>query len=116
MKQACLDYFFINPSGKTDKFMANNWFGKKIILLNKDKIYLFANATSDKFLKEIIAINVISLCKCQEVVSHTTVATSYSNCYSLAAKRLDISLLIKHMTEEFPFYKQFGQIAIQDNA
>lgn len=41
--------------------MADNQFGEKIILLNQKKICAFANATSDEFLREIIAINVIFL-------------------------------------------------------
>lgn len=41
--------------------MIDNQFGKKIILLNKKKICPSANAKSDEFSQEIIAMNVISL-------------------------------------------------------
>ncbi len=41
--------------------MANNQFGERIILLNKKKICLSANAFFNKFLRETLAMNVISL-------------------------------------------------------
>ena len=40
----------INPSGRTNKFMANDHFGEKIILLNKEKVRPSSNAKSDEFL------------------------------------------------------------------
>lgn len=49
-KQAWLEYFLINLFERLDKFIANDQFGKKIILLNKKKVYLSANTKSDKFL------------------------------------------------------------------
>lgn len=61
LKQAWLDYSLINPSGKANKFMADDRFGERIILLNKEKIRPSANAKSDEFLREIVAMNVISL-------------------------------------------------------
>ena len=44
-----------------DKFIAKNWFDKKIILLNKMKICFSTNITFNKLLKKSIVINVISL-------------------------------------------------------
>lgn len=41
--------------------MADNRFGKRIILQNKEKIRLTANITSNEFLRKTIAINMISL-------------------------------------------------------
>lgn len=41
--------------------MANNRFDKKIILLNKEKICLSANVLSNEFLRETVAMNIISL-------------------------------------------------------
>ena len=61
LKQAWLDYSLINPSRRANKFMADDRFGEKIILLNKEKIRLSANAKSDEFLREIVVMNVISL-------------------------------------------------------
>lgn len=58
LKQVWLNYCLINLSGQADKFMADNQFGKKIILLNKKKICLSANVSSDKFFKKAVAINV----------------------------------------------------------
>ena len=37
LKQAWLDNCLINPFRQADKFIANNQFGKKIILLNEKK-------------------------------------------------------------------------------
>lgn len=49
-RQVWYDYYLINPSGKTNKFIANNHFGKRIILLNKKKVHYSSNAKSDEFL------------------------------------------------------------------
>ncbi len=49
--------------------MANNRFGKRIILLNKEKISPSANASSNEFLRKTVAMNVISFWKCREAVS-----------------------------------------------
>ena len=40
--------------------MANNWFDERIILLNKEKVRLFANAKSDEFFWKIVTLNVLS--------------------------------------------------------
>lgn len=50
LKQAWLDYYLINPFGQADKFMANNQFDEKIILLNKEMICPSANTYSNEFL------------------------------------------------------------------
>lgn len=89
--------------------------GKRIILLNKEKIRLSANVTSDEFLREIIAMNVIFLWKCQEAVFYTTKVTSHGNQHSLAAKLLNILLLVKHMTEDFLFHEQLGWTGMRIN-
>lgn len=85
--------------------MANNQFVKKIILLNKEKICLSANTISNKFLRKIIPMNMISLWKYQEVVSYATEKTLYGNCQNLAVKLPNILLLIKHITKGSLFYK-----------
>ncbi len=115
LKQAWLDYSLINLSGRADKFMADDRFGERIILLNKEKICPSANITSDEFLREIVAMNVISLWKCQEAVSHATGAISHGNQHSLTAKLPDILLLVKHMTEDFLFREQLGRTRIRNN-
>lgn len=40
--------------------MTDNQFGKKIILLNKNKVCFFANAKSDEFLKKIMTFDILS--------------------------------------------------------
>lgn len=39
--------------------MADDRFGKKIVLLNKEKVYPSANASTDEFLREIVSMNII---------------------------------------------------------
>lgn len=112
LKQAWLDYCLINPSGRADKFMADDRFGERIILLNKEMICPSANASSDEFLRETVAMNVISLWKCREAISRTTGATSHGNRDSLAAKLPDVSLLVKHMTEDSLFREQLGRTGL----
>ena len=95
--------------------MANNWFSEKIILLNKNKICLSVNAISNEFLREIVVINVMFLWKCQEAVSRATKAISHGNFHSFAAKLLDISLRVKHMTKDSLLHKQLDRTEMQSN-
>ena len=95
--------------------MADDRFGKKIILLNKEKIHLSANIISDKFLRETVVINIVSLWKCQEVVFRATGATLYGNCHSFAIRLPDILLFVKHMIEHSLFYKQSGWTGMWNN-
>lgn len=50
MKEAQLDSCLINISGRLNKFVPDNWFGEKIIMLNNENINPFTNAKSDEFL------------------------------------------------------------------
>lgn len=115
LRQAWYDYCLINPSGRPDKFMADDRFGERIVLLNKEKVRPSANAKSDELLREIVALNVLSLWKCKEAVSRATGATSHGNCHSLVAKLPDISLLVKHMTENSIFHEQLGRTGMRNN-
>lgn len=108
-KQAWLDYFLINPSGKVDKFMANDCFNKRIILLNKEKICPSANTTFDKFLRKIITIKVNFLQKCQKVISCVTGAISHGNYHNPATKLPNILVLIKYLTKDSLFHEKLGQ-------
>ena len=98
-----------------DKFMANNWFSKKIILLKKKKIYPSANVLSNKFFRKTMAINMISFWKCWKAISHIIGATLQGNCHNLTAKLLNISLFVKHMIENSFFYEQLGWKRLQSN-
>ncbi len=92
--------------------MVNDRFGERIILLNKEKVRPSANAKSDEFLWETVALNVLSLWTCKEAVSRAIGATSHSNCLSLVTKLPDISLLVKHMTDDSIFNEKLGRTSI----
>lgn len=94
--------------------MADDRFGERIILLNKEKVRPSANAKSDEFLREVVALNVLSLWKCREAVSRTTGATSHGNRHSLVAKLPDVSLLIKHMAGDSIFEEKLGRCGAQN--
>lgn len=95
--------------------MANDRFGERIILSNKEKVYPSANAKSDEFLRKIVALNVLSLWSCKEVISRATDATSHGNCHSFIAKLSDISLLIKHIIDDSIFNEKVGRTSMQNN-
>lgn len=114
-RQAWLDYCLINPSGRPGKFMADDRFGERIILLNKEKVRPSANAKSDEFLREVVALNVMSLWKCREVVSRATGVTSHGNRHSLVAKLPDVSLLVKHMTGDLIFREELGRCGLRNS-
>lgn len=94
--------------------MADDRFGERIILLNKEKVRPLANAKLDEFLREVVALNVLLLWKCREAVLRTTGATSHGNCHFLVAKLPDVSLLIKHMAGDSIFEEKLGQCGAQN--
>lgn len=67
-RQTWLDYYLINFTDKEGKFYVNNQFKKTIIKLNKEKVRLSTNIKSDIFLRETIALNIISLWKNKEML------------------------------------------------
>lgn len=55
--------------GRANKFFADNRFGEIIIKENKNKVKPSTNAILDKFLREIVALNIISLAKTREIMA-----------------------------------------------
>ena len=95
--------------------MADDQFGERIVLFNKEKVRPSANASTDEFLRKIVSMNVISLWKCREAVSRTIRATLHGNRHSLATKVHDASLLVKHMIEDSFFREQLGRTGLRNN-
>lgn len=95
--------------------MANDHFRKRIILLNKEKVRPLVNIKSDKFLKEVVALNILLLWKCKAAVLCTTGATLYGNRYFLVAKLLDVSLLIKHIADNSILEEKLSQCRAQNS-
>ncbi len=93
--------------------MADDRFGERIILLNKEKVHPSANTKSDEFLRKTVALNVLSLWTCKEAVSRATGATSDGNRHSLVAKLPDVSLLVEHMTDDSIFDEKLGHTGIR---
>lgn len=79
IKKTWMNYCLINTSEKTNKFFINDWFGETIIKENKGKVRPLANATSDRFLKETVILNIILLAKTREVMARKSGATNYGN-------------------------------------
>lgn len=95
--------------------MADDQFCKKIILLNKEKIYLFTNAKLDKFLEKIVVFTILSLLSYNQVVSYIIDTASYNNYHFFIFKIPDISFLIKYITNDSIFNKKSYCIGIQNN-
>lgn len=106
-KQVWLDYYVINLSGSKDTFMADNWFGETIIMLSKEKVQPLLNAKSDSFFCKTVALNVMLLWKCKEVMARVTRATFYRNHHLLMSTFSDMSLLVKHLVNDVAFEEQF---------
>lgn len=101
--------------GKSNKFLANDQFGEKIILLNKEKICLFANAKFDEFLEKIVVLNVLSLWLYKKVILYAIGITFYNNCHFFIAKLLDIFFLLKYIADDFIFEEKFSHTGMQNN-
>ena len=102
-KRAWYDYCLINPSGRADKFYADDRFGETIIKLNKEKIQLSANAKTDHFFKEIVALNQLSLWKSKLVMAQATRATNHGNRHAVVDTNHDIKVIVDLFVLEKPF-------------
>lgn len=77
IKKTWINYCLFNTSGKPTKFFADDRFGETIIKENKEKVKPLANATLDKFLIEVVVLNIISLAKAREIMVRKNDATKY---------------------------------------
>ena len=101
-----MDYCVINTSGRVNKCFADDWFGETIIKENKDKVKPLANATSDEFLRETVALNIISP---REVMARESGAINHGNHHSAVNNTIDISKLVQLLVEDGVFEEQLGQ-------
>lgn len=90
MKKPWIDYYLINMSGKINKLFTNSWFGKTIIKKNKDKVKLLANTISNKFLREIVILNIISFAKNKKVMAKESGATNHYYYHSIIKNTIDL--------------------------
>lgn len=66
------------------------------------------NTKLDKFLRKIVALNILLLWKYKEIVLYTIDVMSYGNYYSLIITLLDVFLIIKHMPGDLIFQKKLN--------
>lgn len=92
-------------SRKINKFFVNYWFSKTIINKNKDKIKPLVNAISNKFLREIFVLNIISLTKTRQVIIKKCGTTNYSNYYLVLNNFIDILKLVELLIKDSIFKK-----------
>lgn len=112
-RQAWLDYCLINLTGRERKFYADDRFGKTIIKLNKEKVRPSANAKFNVFLRETIALNVMSLSKSKKILAQATGATWHENCHSIVNTRSDVILIVKLIQETNIFGIQPGRGSLE---
>ena len=86
-------------------FYTNDWFGKTIIKLNKKKIWPFINLKTDKFLREIIASNVLVLWKSKEVIARVTNTTKHENRHAVVETYNNVIFVVKLLISEKAFEK-----------
>lgn len=103
-----MDYCLINTLGRQNKFFANNWFGKTIIKKNKNKVRPSANTTLDEFLKETVALNIISFAKTRKVIAKKSGAIEHSNHHSVVNNTVDVLKLIQLLVKDSIFEEQLG--------
>lgn len=81
----------IYTSKISKKNFVTNLFGKTIIKKNKDIIKLLANAILDKFLRKMVALNMISLIKTRDVIVKKYSTTNYGNYYLVVNNIINVS-------------------------
>ncbi len=74
-----------------------------------EKVRPSANAKSDVFLRETIALNVMSLWKSKEMLAQATGATRHGNCHSVVDSRSDVTFMVKLIGETNVFKIQPGR-------
>lgn len=104
-----MNYCLINTSGKINKFFVDNWFFETIIKENKDKVQPSANSIQDKFLKEIVMLNIISLVKTKEVITRESGTTNFYNHHSTVNNTINILKLVKLLVKDSIFEKKLGR-------
>lgn len=80
--------------GITNNFFADDQFGETIIKENKDKVRPLANTISDKFWKETVTLNIISIAKTKEVIVRESGATNHDNHHSAVNNIVDVLKLV----------------------
>lgn len=105
-----MDYCLINTLGRQNKFFADNRFAETIIKKNKDKVRSSANAILDKFLREIVMLNIISFAKTREIMARKSGVTNHDNHYSAVNNTVNISKLVQLLVEDGIFEKRLGQM------
>lgn len=78
-------------------------------MLNRRKVWPLANAKSNKFFQESVALNVMSLWKCKKIIAYITAATSYGNHHSLVSTFFNISLLVMYFVKDEVFQQPLGR-------
>ena len=89
-----MNYCLINILGRVNKFFVNNRFSETIIKKNKNKVKPLANAILDKFLREMVALNIISLAKTRDVMTKKSGAINYGNHHLVVNNTIDILKLV----------------------
>ena len=89
-----MKYCIINTSERATKFFINDQFSETIIKENKDKVKPSVNATSNEFLRETIALNIISLAKIKEIIAKKSGTTNHDNHHSMINNTVDVSKLV----------------------
>ena len=89
--------------GRANKFFADNRFGETIIKENKNKVRILVNATSDKFLRETVGLNIISLAKTREVMARKSGITNHGNYHLAVNNIIDVSKLVQLLVKDSIF-------------
>ena len=68
--------------------------------MNKEKIQPSANAKTDYFFKEVVALNQLSLWKIKSVMAQATRATNHGNCYAVVDTNHDIKAVVDLLVQK----------------
>lgn len=109
MKKTRIDYYLINTSERVNKYFTKDWFREIIIKKNKDKVRLSANSILDKFLRETVALNIISLAKSRKTMIKKSGTTNYGNYHLAINNTVDISKLVQILIEDCVFEEQLNR-------
>lgn len=108
-KRAWQYYCLINPSGRPGKFISDDLYGEEVIRLNKQMIRPSANAKTDEFHRETLALNVQTLLEVKDAMARATGATRQGNRHSVAKSDRDVAFVVNLLLEQAPFQEVLGR-------
>ncbi|KAI5781360.1 hypothetical protein DFH27DRAFT_616856 [Peziza echinospora] len=100
LKSIWMRYCLVNPSGKAGGWMPDDLFCEYVIRENKAKFKASTNSSTDGFLREKVARQIISFRDAKQMMYRTTEATNYYTMSRIVQSVADIGKVVVALVQE----------------